>query len=138
MEEASMKRTILLVAVAVTTAGCGPRRLNVVQTTQQTLIAVGYSADRSQSIFRADDEAQEYCERRRQGVVFIKQDTVYQGRYNQDVTEAGRVAGRVAGGTGQPQGCAGEPRALVANRLQNHIRISVQVNASFTPPRTES
>jgi hypothetical protein len=106
-----MRRTILLAILAVSPASCGPRRLNVVQTAQQTLMTVGYSADRSQSIFRADNDAQEYCERRNQGVVFIKQDTIYQGRYNQNVTEAGRVAGRVAGALGSPK-AAQASRAL--------------------------
>ena len=84
--------------------GCGPRRLNVMQTTEQNWIAVGYSAERSGSILRANDDAQSFCERRRQAVVFIKQDTVYQGHYSEDVTQAARTAGRVAGALGSSQG----------------------------------
>ena len=92
-------------------AACGPRRLNVVQTPEETLLAVGYSADRSQSIFEADNDAQEYCERRGQEVVFLKQDTVYQGRYDEDVTAAARTAGRVAGALGSSE-TANASRAL--------------------------
>ncbi len=85
-------------------AGCGPRRLNVMQTPDQNWIAVGYSAERSGSILRANDDAQLFCERRKQAVVFIKQDTVYQGHYNEDVTQAARTAGRVAGALGSSEG----------------------------------
>ena len=85
-------------------AGCGPRRLNVMQTPDQNWIAVGYSAERSGSILRANDDAQSFCERRKQAVVFIKQDTVYQGHYSEDVTQAARTAGRVAGALGSSQG----------------------------------
>lgn len=90
---------------------CGPRRLNVMQTTQQTMITIGYSADRSQSIFRADNEAQLYCERKNQDVVFLQQDTIYQGRYREDVTAGARTAGRVAGALGSPRTAAAS-RAL--------------------------
>ena len=93
------------------TTACGPRRLNVMHTAQQTLVTIGYSADRSQSVFRADREAQEYCERRKEGVVFLKQDTLYQGQYNEEVTQAGRVAGRVAGALGNSKAAAAS-RAL--------------------------
>ena len=85
-------------------ASCGPRRLNVMQTADQNWIAVGYSAERSGSILRANDDAQLFCERQKKAVVFIKQDTVYQGHYNEDVTQAARTAGRVAGALGSSQG----------------------------------
>jgi hypothetical protein len=91
---------LLLGIVGLGMVACGPRRLNVMQTPDQTLVTIGYSADRSRSIFRADNEAQLYCERRNKDVVFLKQDTVYQGHYDEDVTAAGRVAGRVAGALG--------------------------------------
>jgi hypothetical protein len=91
---------LLLTILGLSAAACGPRRLNVMQTQQQTLITIGYSADRSRSIFRADNEAQLYCERRDKDVVFLKQDTIYQGHYDEEVTSAGRVAGRVAGALG--------------------------------------
>src|SRR5262245_11795261 len=41
-------------------AACGPRRLNVMSTPDQTLMAIGYSADRSDSIFKANNDAQMY------------------------------------------------------------------------------
>jgi hypothetical protein len=81
------------------------------QTPEQTLVTIGYSADRSQSIFRADNEAQLFCERRDKTVVFLKQDTVYQGHYDEEVTAAGRVAGRVAGALGSSKAAAAS-RAL--------------------------
>jgi hypothetical protein len=105
------KVAIALTILGIGVAACGPRRLNVMQTTQQTLITIGYSADRSQSIFRADHEAQLYCERRNQDVVFLKQDTIYQGRYNEDLTAGARTAGRVAGALGSPRTAAAS-RAL--------------------------
>jgi hypothetical protein len=80
-------------------------------TQQQTLVAVGYSADRSRSIFRADNDAQEYCRREDKTVMFIKQDTIYQGRYNENVTAAGQTAGRVADALGSPR-AANASRAL--------------------------
>jgi hypothetical protein len=86
--------------LGVLMAACGPRRLNVMQTPSDTLISIGYSADRSQSIFRSNNEAQLYCERREKGVVFLKQETVYQGHYDEEVTAAGRTAGRVADALG--------------------------------------
>jgi hypothetical protein len=73
------------------------------QTPDETLIAVGYSAERSRSILRANDDAQEYCERLEKAVLFIKQDTIYQGQYNEDVTAAARTAGRVADALGSPR-----------------------------------
>ena len=81
-------------------AACGPRRLNVMQTPDQTLMTVGYSAERSQSIFRAENEAQLYCQRKERTVVLLKEDTVYQGHYNEEVTSAARAAGRVADALG--------------------------------------
>ena len=92
-------------------AACGHRRLNVMYTPQQTLITIGYSADRSQSIFRADNEAQLYCQRKDQAVVFLKQETIYQGRYNEEVTAGARTAGRVAGALGSSKAAAAS-RAL--------------------------
>lgn len=113
--EVSMKAQKAL-AIAVFTsglllAGCGERRLNVVSTPERTLMATGYSADRSQSIFRASDEAQEYCERRESTVTLLIQETLYQGQYPEDITSAGQVAGRVAGALGSPE-AAGASRAL--------------------------
>jgi hypothetical protein len=102
---------VLLIIVGLFAAACGPRRLNVMYTPQQTLMTIGYSADRSQSIFRADNEAQLYCQRRHQGVVFLNQDTIYQGRYNEDVTAGARTAGRVAGALGSSKAAAAS-RAL--------------------------
>src|SRR5262245_46789494 len=87
--------SVALLLAVLGMCACGPRRLNVVHTVQETLMTVGYSADRSQSIFRANNEAQVYCERRKKDVLFIKQDTVYQGRYDEDVTATARTAGRV-------------------------------------------
>jgi hypothetical protein len=105
-------RMIFLSSILAFALGaCGPRRLNVMHTAQQTLVTVGYSADRSQAIFRADREAQEFCERRKEGVVFIKQDTIYQGQYKEDVTQAGRVVGRVAEALGSSK-AANASRAL--------------------------
>jgi hypothetical protein len=97
-------KVVLMLSLLGIAAGCGPRRLNVMQTPEQNWIAVGYSAERSGSILRANDDAQSFCERRKQVVVLINQDTVYQGHYNEDVTQAARTAGRVAGALGSPQG----------------------------------
>jgi hypothetical protein len=80
-------------------------------TSQQTLMTIGYSADRSQSIFRANNEAQLYCDRRRQTVLFVNEETIYQGRYREDVTAGARTAGRVAGALGSPKAAAAS-RAL--------------------------
>jgi len=89
-----------LVILGVGMAACGPRRLNVMSTPDQTLMAIGYSADRSDSIFKTNNDAQMYCERRRQTVSFVKQDTIYQGRYAENLTAGARTAGRVAGALG--------------------------------------
>jgi len=67
-------------------------------------MAVGYSSARSGSILRANNDAQLYCERLHQIVKFIKQETVYQGYYREDVTVASRTAGRVAGALGSREG----------------------------------
>src|SRR5262245_30054889 len=91
---------VLMLGFLGFTAGCGPRRLNVMQTPDQNWIAIGYSAERSASILRANNDAQSFCERRRQAVVFINEDTVYQGQYSEDLTQAARTAGRVAGALG--------------------------------------
>jgi hypothetical protein len=56
-----------LAILGVGMAACGGRRLNVMSTPQETLMAIGYSADRSDSIFRANNDAQ-YSQRRRQGL----------------------------------------------------------------------
>src|SRR5262245_50669974 len=93
-------RAVLFLSVAVLGIGmaaCGPRRLNVMSTPEQTLMAVGYSADRSDSIFKANNDAHMYCERRHQIVSFVKQDTIYHGRYPENVAPGARSAGRVAG-----------------------------------------
>jgi len=95
---------VLLVLVSSLLGACGPRRLNVMQTPQKSLIAVGYSAERSDSILRANNDAQSYCSRQKQTVVFLHQDTVYQGQYDEDVTAAARTAGRVAGALGSLKG----------------------------------
>jgi hypothetical protein len=103
---ASTAVALLLVILGLGAAACGPRRLNVMRTTDHTFITIGYSADRSRSILRADNEAQLYCERRDQAVVFLKQDTIYQGHYDEEVTTAARTAGRVAGALGSPKAAA--------------------------------
>src|SRR5688572_33383487 len=92
---------VMLSVSALGLGACGPRRLNVMRTPEQTFLTVGYSADRSQSIFRADNEAQEFCDRRGENVVFLKQDTLYQGQYDEDINSAARTAGRVAGAFGR-------------------------------------
>ena len=102
---------LLLGILGLGMAACGPRRLNVMYTPDQTLVTIGYSADRSRSIFRADNEAQLYCERRDKAVAFIKQDTVYQGQYAEKVTAGARTAGRVAGALGSSE-AAEASRAL--------------------------
>ena len=96
--------TILLLCFLGLAANCGGRRVNVMRTPEENLIAIGYSADRSASILRANDDAHLYCERQKKDVVFIKQDTVYQGRYDEDVTATARTAGRVAGALGSVKG----------------------------------
>lgn len=100
LSSTSIAASLLAAVLGLSVAACGPRRLNVMQTTQNTLVTVGYSSDRSNSIFIADNEAQEYCQRQNKTVVFLNQDTVYQGRYNEDVTAAARTAGRVADALG--------------------------------------
>ncbi len=100
-----------LAILGVGMAACGPRRLNVMNTPQQTLMAIGYSADRSDSIFKANNDAQMYCERRHQTVSFVNQDTIYQGRYSENVTAGARTAGRVAGALGSSTAAAAS-RAL--------------------------
>src|SRR5437867_8708610 len=80
-----------LAILGVGMAACGPRPLNVMATPDQKLMAIGYSADRSDSIFRANNDAQMYCERRRQTVSFVKQDTIYQGRYAENLTAGART-----------------------------------------------
>ena len=94
---------LLLAIIGVGVTACGQRRLNVMSTPQETLMAIGYSADRSDSIFKANNDAQTYCERRRQTVSFVKQETIYQGRYAESVTAGARTAGRVAGALGSPK-----------------------------------
>lgn len=112
-ETRSRKTAVVAAAILVGLAltACGERRLNVMQTPERTLLTTGYSADRSQSIFRANNEALEYCERRERGVTLITQETVYQGEYDEDLTSAGRVAGRVAGALGSNE-AANASRAL--------------------------
>ena len=99
----SIPTTILLLGF-LGLAACGGRRVNVMRTPEENLIAIGYSADRSASILRANDDAHLYCERQRKDVVFIKQDTKYEGRYDEDVTATARTAGRVAGALGSVKG----------------------------------
>jgi hypothetical protein len=96
--------TILLLGFLGLAAACGGRRVNVMRTPEQNLIAIGYSSDRSGSILRANDDAQLYCERQKKDVVYIKQDTTYQGQYDEDVTAAAKTAGRVAGALGSVKG----------------------------------
>ena len=101
----------MLSIFALALSACGPRRLNVMYTPQQTLVTIGYSADRSQSIFRADNEAQLYCQHRNLTVVSLKEDTIYQGRYDENITAGARTAGRVAGALGSSKAAAAS-RAL--------------------------
>jgi hypothetical protein len=101
-----------MLACGLLVAGCGgERRLNVVNTPERTLLSTGYSADRSQSIFRANNDAQEYCERRESTVTLLGQETLYQGQYPENIATAGQVAGRVAGALGSSE-AAGASRAL--------------------------
>ena len=105
------KVALLLGFLGLSMAACGARRLNVMHTPEQNMVAIGYSADRSGSILRADNDAQLYCERQKKAVVFLKENTVYQGQYDEDVTAAARTAGRVAGALGSSKG-AQASRAL--------------------------
>jgi hypothetical protein len=101
-----VRMVLSLTILGLAIAACGPRRLNVMNTPDQTLMAIGYSADRSQSIFKANGDAQTYCERRHQTVMLVKQDTIYQGRYSEDVTAGARTVGRVAGALGSSKAAA--------------------------------
>jgi hypothetical protein len=74
------------------------------RTPDETLVAVGYSADRSGSVLRANNDAQLYCERQKKAPVRIKEATIYQGQYSEDVTAAARTAGRVADALGSAKG----------------------------------
>jgi len=106
-QRARLGRLVLSLAIlGLAMAACGNRRLNVMNTPDQTLMAIGYSADRSQSIFKANNDAQTFCERRHQTVTFVKQDTIYQGRYAENVTAGARTAGRVAGALGNSKAAA--------------------------------
>jgi hypothetical protein len=100
----TVSTTILLLGFLGLTAACGGRRVNVMRTPEQNLMAIGYSSDRSGSILRANDDAQLYCERQKKDVMYIKQDTLYQGQYDEDVTAAAKTAGRVAGALGSVKG----------------------------------
>ena len=111
IKELKLGTLLLLGILAFSMVACGRRRLNVMSTPDQTWMAVGYSADRSDSIFRSNNDAQTYCERRHQTVSFVKQDTIYQGRYAENVTAGARTAGRVAGALGSSKTAAAS-RAL--------------------------
>jgi uncharacterized membrane-anchored protein len=91
---------LAMLGIGAAACGGGKRRLNVIHTANQTLMTVGYSADRSQSIFKADSEAQEYCHREEKEVMMVKEDTIYQGKYSEDVTQTARAVGRVADALG--------------------------------------
>src|SRR5262245_34479501 len=104
-------------------AACGPRRLNAMSTPRETLMAIGYSADLSDSTFKANNDAQMYCERRRQTVSFLKQDTIYEGRYAENVT---------AGASRTCRGCpwrfesrVGKSCTVFSNKLQDDVRVSL-------------
>jgi hypothetical protein len=112
--ETRLRKTVVVAAavlVGLALTACGERRLNVMQSPNRTLVTTGYSAERSQSIFRANNEALEYCDRREGTVTMIRQETVYEGQYDEDLTSAGRVAGRVAGALGSNE-AANASRAL--------------------------
>jgi hypothetical protein len=105
MERRSALATVvLLLSIPVLVGACGPRRLNVMHTPEQNLVAIGYSADRSGSVLRANNDALQYCERQKKDVVLLKEDTVYQGQYDESITAAARTAGRVAGALGSAKG----------------------------------
>ena len=87
--------------------GCAtvPRRPNVGYAPNGNLVVLGLDADRSRAFFEARNEAQRYCwvfEAQKKPMI-LSQTTVYQGRYDEQLTEAGRVAGRVGGVFDQPQ-----------------------------------
>ena len=95
---------LLIIVLGMTGAGCAPRRLNVMYTPQQTLMTTGYASERDGSILAAQHEAQRFCERQGRYVVAIKQDTVYQGSYDEQLSTVMKTAGRVAGIAGSPEG----------------------------------
>lgn len=91
-------------------AGCAstprlPRRPNVGYAPNGNLVVMGYDADRSRSFFEARNEAQRYCwvfEANKKPMI-LSESTVYKGRYDEQLNEAGRVAGQVGSVLGQSQ-----------------------------------
>ncbi len=66
---------------------------------------MGFSADRPASLFRARNEAQRYCwdfEMQKKPLI-LSESTAYTGRYDEQINEAGRVAGQVGGILGRSE-----------------------------------
>jgi hypothetical protein len=104
-QRAGLILSVVVIGAGMTACG-GQRRLNVMSTPQQTLMAIGYSADRSASVINANNEAQIYCERRSQTVSIVNQETVYQGQYPENVASNARTAARVADALGSSKAAA--------------------------------
>ncbi len=95
---------VLLSLVGCATPPRPPRPPRVTYSPDHHLLTVGYDADRLDSIFRAQHEAQRYCWEfeNHQKMLTLNQSTIYQGRFDEQLTEAAKVAGRAGSVLGQP------------------------------------
>ena len=87
-------------------AGCASAPPHVVATPRNTLLAVRYHANRSTAILRAHRDARRFCGEQGRVPMVLKEDTVYQGRYDETVNESAKIAGRVADIYGSSEGAS--------------------------------
>ena len=68
-------------------------------------MTVGYDADRLRSVLDAQREAQRYCwdYENRKKMFVLTESTIYQGKFDQQVTETAKIAGRVGRIMGKPE-----------------------------------
>ena len=107
MPKIGTRACLLLALLVVGLVGCARvlRRPNVGYAPNGNLVVMGFDADRSRSFVEARNEAQWYCwyfEEQKKPMI-LSQATIYQGRYDEQLTEAGRVAAQVGGILDQPQ-----------------------------------
>ena len=110
------RRSRLLVGTALAfgacMAGCGTA--GTARYPRGQVRFTGYAADRSQSILNTTRQADDYCRTHGGGLARVtREETVYEGQFDQRVGAAATALGRVASAMGNSQ--AGQAGAAVAS-----------------------
>lgn len=96
-----------LIALAISgcaTSPAGPRQPYATYLPNGNLSTAGYDADRQHSLIEAEREARRYCwyyDNQKKAVI-LNESTVYQGKFDEQLNDTAKIAGKVGEIFGEP------------------------------------